>query len=168
MPYTHIPQIGDRRNEKMAVFLTAENVAGLLCFAGPVYILSAGWPLLPRMIALIVAAVLGVGLTIPVAGMPLYVRLLWYVRGLLWQWRYGSDVRPEHLEGASRRHTRTVILPASGLARSGRRRRRQRVQAHVQGSPQHTRLHQHLLAALSEQSPTSTNDANPGTDKLSP
>jgi hypothetical protein len=121
--YVQLPQIDDRKSEKLAVLLSAENMGGLLLCAGPAYLLTTGWDFLPRIVLLVVAALLGVALTVRVGGMALYARLLWQLRGVVWLYLKGEDVLPEHLAGAARREQRGVVLPVRGVARLTRRTR---------------------------------------------
>jgi hypothetical protein len=121
VPYTQLPQIDDRKSEKMAVLLSAENMAGLLALAVPAYLATTSWAMLPRLVLLLLAAGLGVALTVPVGGLALYRRLLWRLRGALWLFLRGEDIRPEQLPGAARRTRRSVVLPAHGVARVVRR-----------------------------------------------
>jgi hypothetical protein len=126
MPYTQLPQIDDRKSEKMAVLLTVENMAGLLAIAVPTYLATASWDAIPRILALMAAAVLGVALTVPVGGLALYARLLWRLRGWVWLQLHGADIQPDQLPGAARRAQRGVVLPAQGVARVVRRPRGER------------------------------------------
>lgn len=118
MPYQQLPQIDDRKSEKLAVFLTVENMLGLAAIGGPVYLLSSGWPLLIRAAALLLAAVVGVALTVPVAGMPLYMHAYWLLRGLIWRQFVGDDLTPDQLAGAVPTQRRSVALPVGGVART--------------------------------------------------
>lgn len=117
MPYMQLPQIDDRKSEKMAVLLTAENMGGLLLVAGPVYLATSGWNFLPRIVAILLAAVLGVVLTMPLGGMALYARLGWALRGMLYQATSSTDLLPSDLPGAAQRTQRGVVLPVDGVAR---------------------------------------------------
>jgi hypothetical protein len=134
MPYVQLPQIDDRKSEKMAVLLTAQNMAGLLCCAGPIYLATTSWGFVPRIAALILAAVVGVALTIPVGGMALYARLLWRLRGLVWLRLQADTVRPEQLPGAVHRVEHSVVLPRHGVARVVQR-SHTRVSSHSSISP---------------------------------
>lgn len=101
MPYHHIEELRNRKHEKIALWLTAENVAGLVAVALPVYLITAGVePFWLRMLAVILAAVLGVAVTLDVGGMALYERVLWLVRGRLRRLAQGGAVQPDHLAGA--------------------------------------------------------------------
>jgi hypothetical protein len=137
MSYVQLPQIDDRKSEKMAVLLTAENMAGLLLVAGPVYLATTGWGFLPRIVALVLAAVVGVTLTLSVGGMPLYARLLWQLRGVIWQHVQGGDIHPEALPGAVQRSERGVVLPVQGVARVVHRVPPQPPQSHVASVARH-------------------------------
>lgn len=90
-----------RGSEKLAAFLTASNMAGLVIVAGPLYVLSAAWPLIPRILALLATAALGIWLTLPQQGIQRYTRLLWRVRGLVWQRAGRRVIGPEDLSGST-------------------------------------------------------------------
>jgi hypothetical protein len=117
MPYQQLPQINDRKSEKLAVFLTVENMVGLALVAGPVFLISDAWPLLLRALAILVAAIVGVTLTVPISGLPLYMQTYWLLRGLVYT-RFGDgDITPAQLAGAVSGSERRVALPLDGLAR---------------------------------------------------
>lgn len=129
MPYQHIEQITERKGEKIALFLTAENAAGLMLAALPVYLITGGLPFWLRAVALGLAAILGVVATLDIGGLALYERVVWRVRGLIRQRVSGRTVRPEQLAGATPATRRERALRAGGpiqivrRARQGEQRR---------------------------------------------
>jgi hypothetical protein len=114
MPYQHIEQITERKGEKIALFLTAENAAGLMLAALPVYLISSSLPFWLRMIAMAGAALLGIVATLDVGGLALYERVVWRVRGLIRQRVMGRRVTPEQLAGAAIATRRERALRAGG------------------------------------------------------
>jgi hypothetical protein len=114
MPYHHIEELRSRKNEKIALWLTAENFAGLVLVGLPIYIATSGVePFWLRMLAIIVGACLGVAVTLDVGGMALYERGLWLVRGRLRRLVRGRRVGPSQLAGV------TIELRARPLAAAG-------------------------------------------------
>ena len=109
MSYQHIEEIQGRKSEKIALFLTVENAAGLILAALPAYIISAGMPFLLRVLIVGTAALLGFALTLDVGGLAFYERLMWRVRGSLRR-RVGSQIiTPDALVGAvAIRHDRPL------------------------------------------------------------
>lgn len=100
MPIAQIEEIKNRSDEKIALFLTAENGRGLLAGALPTYVLSQALPFLVRVLLILVAAGLGVALTVRVGGLALYERSFWRVRGWLRRRLRGGRITPEQLVGA--------------------------------------------------------------------
>jgi hypothetical protein len=102
MPYQHIEELRMRKNEKVALLLTAENFVGMALAAMPVYIglanLELGWL---RMLLTIVAGLAGIAITLDVGGMALYERILWRVRGRLRRISSGATIRPQDLPGTT-------------------------------------------------------------------
>lgn len=98
--YEHIEQLNDRKKEKLALFLTLENMAGLLVAAGPIFIISTAWPLPSRLLALLLSATVGVVATLDRQGMPLYRRVSWRVQGWVWVLTQRRTLRPELLRGS--------------------------------------------------------------------
>ncbi len=99
MPYSHIEEIKNRTDEKIALFLTAENGMGLMVGALPAYVLTQSLPLLLRLLLIILAASIGVTLTVKVGGLALYARLGWQLRGLVRRRITGARITPEQLAG---------------------------------------------------------------------
>lgn len=95
MSYQQLEELTSRRREKVALFLTAENMAGLLAIGLPTYIgttdVTSIWL---RISILIAAAVLGVALTSEVHGMAFYERVLWWLRGQVRRRMTGAMIRP--------------------------------------------------------------------------
>lgn len=114
MSYEHIEQIRDRADEKVALFLTAHNMLGLVIGAMPTYLLTQHMPLLVRAALILGFGTLGVVVTLDIGGMPLYARLLWRVRGVLRTRSEGRRVSAELLQGATATE-RTLAMPMGGL-----------------------------------------------------
>ena len=94
MPYPQLEELTSRRREKVALFLTAENMAGLLAIGLPAYLGTLSVEIWLRILILIAAAVLGVALTTDVHGMACYERVLWWVRGRARRQMTGAVIRP--------------------------------------------------------------------------
>jgi len=62
MSYRMLEELQNRRKEKVAVFLTFENIVGLIVVFFPVFLGSGALPLLVRGPLCVGAAVLGVAL----------------------------------------------------------------------------------------------------------
>lgn len=125
MPYRQIEQINERKGEKVAFMLTAENAMGLVIGALPLYLLTGSLALFPRVILIIVAAVLGVIATIEIGGMTPADRLIWTARGTLRSRIGNSRITPEQLPGVICQQREERVLRADGpikLARSASKR----------------------------------------------
>ncbi len=129
MSYDHMEELGARRHEKVALYLTFENAVGLIAGALPSYIVFAHMPGLLRIILTICGAILGVIMTLDRAGMPIYTRLLWRIRGLIRLRMKPALITPEDLSGTpmqvSTGHARALrvggaIQLAQGPALAGR------------------------------------------------
>jgi hypothetical protein len=114
MSYEHIEQIRDRADEKVALFLTAHNMLGLVIGALPPYLLTQQLPFALRALLIIGLGTLGVIATLDVGGLPLYGRLVWRVRGTIRARSEGRRVTPELLQGATATE-RTLAMPVGGL-----------------------------------------------------
>lgn len=114
MSYEHIEQIRDRADEKVALFLTAHNMLGLVIGALPPYLLTQHMPFALRAVLIIGLGTLGVIATLDVGGLPLYGRLAWRVRGAIRARSEGRRVTPELLQGATATE-RTLAMPVGGL-----------------------------------------------------
>src|SRR3954468_9236699 len=100
MAYRMLEELQNRRKEKVAIFLTFENIVGLIIVFFPVFLGSSAFPLLIRAPLCIGAAILSVMATLDVHGLPLYEQVLWRVRGYLRLRTQGQVITPEHLTGA--------------------------------------------------------------------
>lgn len=82
MAYSQLEELCSRRHEKVAAFLTAENMAGLGAIALPVYIVTASMQAFwLRILILIAAAILGIALTRDVQGLAFYERVFCRLKG---------------------------------------------------------------------------------------
>jgi hypothetical protein len=101
MAYEQLEEIRSRKHEKVALFLTAQNMAGLIIVALPIYIATHQLSsVVLRTVLLILAATLGVSVTLDVAGLPLYERLLWRLRGAIRRRTGDGVVAPATFSGA--------------------------------------------------------------------
>src|SRR3712207_3141305 len=100
MAYEQLEELTSRKREKVALFLTAENMAGLLAVGLPAYIGTMQTPFFLRILILIAAAVLGVVITTDMNGMACYERMLWWVRGRLRRQVAGGVIRPAEFAAA--------------------------------------------------------------------
>lgn len=125
MPYHHIEQIHERKGEKVALMLTAENMAGLVVGALPLYLLTSDLPFWLRAVILLLGGLLGVIATLEIGGLTPAARFTWLIRGLLRMRLHGARIIPEQLPGAApiRRPARALrargpiqVAPARGLA----------------------------------------------------
>ncbi len=117
MAYEQLEEIRSRKREKVALFLTAENMGGLLLATLPVYLATAQFQsFFLRVSLLIMAAVLGVTITLEVAGLPMYERLLWRVRGFMRVKTAGAMLTPDQFSPVPVA-THVQILPVDGPIR---------------------------------------------------
>jgi len=100
MAYRMLEELQNRRKEKVAIFLTFENIVGLIIVFFPVFLGSSAFPLIIRAPLCIGAAVLGVMATLDVQGLPVYEQLLWRARGFLRLQTQGQVITPDQLTGA--------------------------------------------------------------------
>ena len=114
MPYRMLEEIQDRRKEKVAVFLTTQNIFGLVIMIVPTYVLTPGLPMLLRGLALMLSAVIGFAITLDHEGLPLYERGLWYARGILRRAMSGAVMTPESLMGAIVQHQQDRAIQVDG------------------------------------------------------
>ena len=112
MPYTMIEEIQDRKQEKIAVFLTAQNMFGAIACAVPTYFIVAHLSPLVAGIAIAIAAILGVIVTADTDGLPIYERVLWYVRGQIRLRTRGRIISPDTFTGAivERQYDRATMV----------------------------------------------------------
>jgi hypothetical protein len=114
MPYRMLEELQNRRKEKVAIFLTFENIVGLILVFFPVFLGSGAFPLLIRAPLCIGAAILGVTATLDVHGLPIYEQVLWRARGFLRIRTQGQVITPDHLTGTMLHDTPERPLPVGG------------------------------------------------------
>lgn len=114
MAYRMLEELQNRRKEKVAIFLTFENIVGLIIVFFPVFLGSSAFPLIIRAPLCIGAAILGVTATLDVHGLPVYEQLLWRARGYLRLRTHGQIITPDHLTGAVMLDTPDRPLPLGG------------------------------------------------------
>ena len=139
MPYEQLEEIRSRKQEKVAVFLTAQHVGGMLCVTVPVYIATLEFPFMLRTLIMIMAAILGIALTLEIGGLPCYERLLWRLRGAIRVRLGNTALSPEAFTGVSAARLERA-LPAGGPirvvdARTGVAQRRLRGHAQHDAAP---------------------------------
>ena len=114
MAYRMLEELQNRRKEKVAIFLTFENIVGLLMVFFPVFLGSSAFPLIIRAPLCIGAAIVGVAATLDVHGLPIYEQLLWRARGYLRLRTHGQIITPDHLTGAVLHDAPDRPLPLGG------------------------------------------------------
>lgn len=100
MPYDQLEELAARRHEKVALYLTFENAVGLIAGALPAYLALTALPGPLRIALTILSGILGVIMTLDMAGMPIYARLLWRMRGGIRLWLRPTLITPDDLAGA--------------------------------------------------------------------
>jgi len=114
MAYRMLEELQNRRKEKVAIFLTFENIVGLIIVFFPVFLGTSAFPLLIRGPLCIGAAILGVMATLDVHGLPVYEHVLWRARGYLRLRTHGQIITPDHLTGAVLHDAPDRPLPLGG------------------------------------------------------
>src|SRR5690349_8253101 len=110
MAYRMLEELQNRRKEKVAIFLTFENIVGLIIVFFPVFLGTSAFPLLIRGPLCIGAAILGVMVTLDVHGLPIYEQLLWRARlPAVTNAGSGHHARPAHRRG----HAQCTRSPAA-------------------------------------------------------
>jgi hypothetical protein len=100
--------------EKVAIFLTFENIVGLIMVFFPMFLGTSAFPLLIRGPLCIGAAILGVTATLDVHGLPVYEQALWRARGALRLHTHGQIITPDHLTGVVLHDAPDRPLPLGG------------------------------------------------------
>jgi hypothetical protein len=118
MPHEMIDEIQSRKGEKVALFLTFENAAGLILGVLPAFILSGAMPWWLRILLVLAAGAVGVLATLEVGGLAFYERLAWAVRGAIAKRAAGDTITPEQLIGARAVGRRDRALPIDGPIRA--------------------------------------------------
>ena len=95
MPYEQIEELASRRNEKVVLFLTFEAVVAALAGGGLAYLVTGALPTILRFVVCLAIAGAAVALTVEVGGLPLYQRLLWWLRGTVRELRQGREILPD-------------------------------------------------------------------------
>ena len=114
MAYRMLEELQNRRKEKVAIFLTFENIVGLIIMFFPVFLGTSAFPLLIRGPLCIGAAILGVTVTLDVHGLPIYEQVLWRARGFLRIRTQGQVITPDQLTGAVLHDAPERPLPLDG------------------------------------------------------
>jgi hypothetical protein len=114
MAYRMLEELQNRRKEKVAIFLTFENIVGLIMVFFPVFLGSSAFPLLIRGPLCIGAAILGVMATLDVHGLPIYEQVLWRARGFLRLRTQGQVITPDRLIDAVLHDAPDRPLPVGG------------------------------------------------------
>ncbi len=94
MAYPQLEDLCSRKREKVALFLTAENMAGVFAIGLPAYLATLQTPLWLRLLIVLAAVVLGLALTNEINGLACYERVLWRVRGWARRRTVGTLLRP--------------------------------------------------------------------------
>ena len=118
MPHEMIDEIQSRKGEKVALFLTFENAAGLILGVLPAFILSGALAWWLRILIVLAAGAVGVLATLEVGGLAFYERLAWAVRGTIAKRAAGDRITPEQLVGARAVGRRDRALPIDGPIRA--------------------------------------------------
>ena len=116
MAYEQLEELTSRKREKVALFLTAENMVGLLVVGLPAYIATASTAFWLRSLILLAAAVLGVLLTSEIHGLACYERALWWARGWARRRVTGAVLRPAEFTAVAVVHDDRP-LPLGGSVR---------------------------------------------------
>jgi hypothetical protein len=119
-----IDEIQSRKGEKVALFLTFENAAGLILAVLPAFVLSGALPWWLRILLVLAAGAVGVLATLEVGGLAFYERVTWAVRGAIASRAAGDRITPEQLVGARVVGRRDRALPIDGPIRAVTRRHR--------------------------------------------
>jgi hypothetical protein len=114
MAYRMLEELQNRRKEKVAIFLTFENIVGLIIVFFPVFLGSSAFPLIIRAPLCIGAAIVGVAATLDVHGLPIYEQVLWRARGTIRLRTHGQIITPDHLTGAVMLDAPDRPLPLGG------------------------------------------------------
>src|SRR5437867_2469144 len=118
MSHEMIDEIQSRKGEKVALFLTFENAAGLILGVLPAFILSGAMPWFLRILIVLAAGAVGVLATLEVGGLAFYERVTWAMRGTIARRAAGDRITPEQLIGARAVGRRDRALPIDGPIRA--------------------------------------------------
>ncbi len=118
MSHEMIDEIQSRKGEKVALFLTFENAAGLILGVLPAFILSGALPWWLRILIVLAAGAVGVLATLEVGGLAFYERVTWAVRGAIAQRAASNRITPDQLIGSRVVARRDRALPVDGPIRA--------------------------------------------------
>jgi hypothetical protein len=124
MSYRQLEEIRDRKGEKMAAFLTMENIGGIIGGAVLMLVIGMTLPTLVRWGLTGIGAIIGLVVTFDHQGFPLYVRLRWIIAGLVRLRLTGGRWSPETLEGTKAVGQRDRAMRVGGPIKVVRRDRR--------------------------------------------
>ncbi|MBX0331084.1 hypothetical protein K2Z83_25870 [Oscillochloris sp. ZM17-4] len=97
MPYTPITNLS-RRGEKVAPFLSIQNIFGIALCGAPTFLIARSLPDLMRFVLVALAAIGGYLVTLDMAEMSLAERLIWRARGQIRMMR-SPVINPDDLPG---------------------------------------------------------------------
>lgn len=101
--YQQIEELRSRGGEKVALFLTAANMGGMMICVLPMFLLTVDAPVVVRIALLLLAAFTGYSVTLEVRGLALYERLLWSGRGVLRRRVQHGRITPDMFPGTMTR-----------------------------------------------------------------
>ncbi len=117
MPYTHIEELGDRRQEKYLLGLTVQNLVGVLVLSFPAMLLTDNANILVRVLSIGSAIGLGIVLTTDMGGMALFEWALWTIRGYMRLLIRGTCLHPDALHGNPIQQSQITALRVGGPIR---------------------------------------------------
>ena len=117
MPYEHLEELRGRKGEKIVLFLTVENLVGIVLVSLPIYLATTSTPFVLRLGLLGLSATIGYLLTVEIGGLTAYERVGWLLRGLLRRQMLGSTLTPEQLAGSAQTLRGQPITPLDGPIR---------------------------------------------------
>lgn len=120
MPYTHIEELGDRRQEKYLLGLTVQNLVGVIVLSLPAILLTGAANVLIRIVAIAAAVGLGIFLTTDIGGLALFEWLLWTLRGHVRMLIAGHSLHPDALCSRSAQQRSVTPLRVGGPIRPAR------------------------------------------------
>jgi hypothetical protein len=115
MPYRTIENM-TRRGEKIAPFLTVENLVGLMISGTIGYVLKAGLEGIWQFVLLAGCMGLGYLATMEIQGMARYQRVLYRLRGSMVSLARGRVITPTDLPGNASQ-TNSTVMQRDGLVR---------------------------------------------------
>lgn len=150
MPYTPITNLS-RRGEKIAPFVTMQNLGGVLAFGLVPWLLLASAPPLVRLVIALVGGVLGYILTLEVNGLSLVERFYWRMVGEVQALMVKRTISPQDMPGTVT-EVRVPVIQRGGSIRM----LPHGPQHHRRGSRQQERPRTPRLAGASVSRPVGT------------